>query len=116
MNFAFGIDNEAEIYRISSAVAIKNKGNEVIPVLNNMTKLLVANAITENSPYSSVINKICSLVEEDVKSYNWDVCDEDGVSFIMGLYCKAYIRSLRKSIRTYDIMFKDCFKEYFRTK
>lgn len=116
MEFIWGVDKEAEIYCTSVKVSIKNQqGEELENVLNDIsTQMLLDN--WEDAPRMKVIHSIVSFVENDVKAEGWSLNDEDGVAWFMGLYCKSFIRSLRRRQESFDDLFKQCFKEYFKKR
>ena len=51
---------------------------------------------------------------DDIKKENWDICDEDGVAWFIGLYCKTYTKIFPSE--SFTKIFIDCFKEYFKNK
>ncbi len=116
MDFIWGVEKEADIYCTSVKVSIKQQqGEELEKVINETaSQMLIDN--WEDAPRIKVILSIVSFVENDMKAEGWSLTDEDGIAWFMGLYCKSYIRSLRRRQESFDELFKECFIEYFRNK
>lgn len=116
MDFIWGVDKEAEIYCTSAKVSIKKQqGEDLEKVLNEISTHMLLNN-WEDAPRTKVVNTIVGMVENDVKVEGWSLTDEDGVAWFMGLYCKSFIRSLRKRQESFDDLFKECFIDYFNNK
>lgn len=116
MDFAFGIEKESEIYCTAAKVSIKNhQGATLENILNNISSLMISEK-WEDKPRTEVIHFIVNYVESSVKMEGWSLTDEDGVAWYMGVYCKSFIRSLRRRQESFDELFKECFVEYFKNK
>ena len=92
---------------------MKNQGEQLDIVINQTAEQMRIDN-WEGADREKVIKTIVSFVEENVKSEGWSLIDEDGVSWFLGIYCKAFVRSLRYRQESFDAIFKQCFKEYFK--
>ena len=115
MDFLFGIEKEAEIYCTSATIAMNQQSSVINPVINEVSQNMIEMGL-ESYDYAEVVKLICSWAESHVRDSGWDLCDEDGVSWFLGLICTAYVRSLRKSVCPFEKIFKSCFIAYFENK
>lgn len=115
MLFPLGIKQEAEIYLRASITGLQCRQSYVDSfVLDASANLKQMNI--ETYPYESVVKAIVKWTEQAVLENDWDLCDEDGVAWFIGLYSKSYIASLASSDIEYCKLFKDCFIKYFENK
>ena len=115
MDFLFGIEKEAEIYCTSSIVSMKQQWEKIEPNINQSSLKMVEDGL-EFWDYDEVVEFICFWTKRSVIDSGWDVCDEAGVAWFMGMLCESYVRSLRNSVCPYEKIFKSCFISYFKNK
>ena len=115
MIFPFGIEKEAEIYCISTKIALSKQVDEIESEIIEMADNLVAMDAV-NLPYSTILQFMVTWTEQAVKSVGWNVFDEDGVSWWIGLFTKSYIRAKNDNSYSFDEIFKAVFIKYFKNK
>lgn len=115
MLFQWGIKQEAEIYLLASIIGLQSRQSYVDSFVSGTSANLKQMDI-ETYSYDSVVKAIVKWTEQDVLENDWDLCDEDGVAWFIGLYSKSYIASLASSDIEYGKLFKDCFIKYFENK
>jgi len=111
----WGIENEAEIYCNSTIIALKLQKEYVEDFIQSISENMVLMKL-ESHTYTEAVDAIIIWTEDMVERNNWGICDEDGVSWFLGIYVTAYVRSLRKTICPFEKLFKDCFIRYFLQK
>lgn len=115
MDFIWGIDKEADIYCTSAKIAMNSQADTIDETINEFSKEL--NQLGwEELTYTQLISTIVHVTEEKVIESEWSITDEDGVAWILGILCRAYLKSLRTKTESFDKIFKDCFKLYFQDK
>lgn len=115
MLFQWGIKQEAEIYLRASITGLQCRQSYVDSFVSDASANLKQMNI-ETYPYESVVKAIVKWTEQAVLENDWDLCDEDGVAWFIGLYSISYIASLASSDVEYGKLFKDCFIKYFENK
>ncbi|MGM9824275.1 MAG: hypothetical protein ACI30Q_07870 [Muribaculaceae bacterium] len=113
MEFQFGIEKEAEIYCKSSIISMKQQQIAIEPKIEAMCHDMISMEL-ESCDYEKVVELICFWTKKYVVNSGWDIDDEGGVSWFLGLLCTAYVRSLRNSICPFEKIFKSCFINYFK--
>lgn len=119
MNF-FPIEliQSAKIYCDSTIVAMKqmeqsNDGEFFLESIEYLAEQFASNNL-EDAAYQQVVKFISDTAEKWVQEEGRSLTDVDGVCWMLGKLCKAYSRSLRKSICPFDKIFEDCFVYYFK--
>lgn len=115
MIFTFGIEKEAEIYCTSTKIALSQQTAEVESQISEIAAELEYSS-TINMPYETLVNEMVSWTEVAVQSSGWNLRDEDGVSWWIGIFAKSYIRAKNKSTHSFDEIFRDVFVRYFKNK
>lgn len=115
MFFQQGIEKEAEIYLNASIIGLQARQSYVDSFVAGTSANLKQMNIYLYS-YVEVVEAIVGWSEQDVRDNGQSVCDEDGVAWFIGLYCKAYIASIPFADTDYNTLFKDCFIKYFENK
>ena len=115
MIFSFGIEKEAEIYCLSTKVALAKQAKEIEPQIVEMSNNLVAMG-TINLPYSTILQLMVTWVEQAVKTVEWNINNEDDVSWWIGLFAKSYIQAKNDDPLSFDEIFKTVFISYFKNK
>lgn len=112
MDFPFGIDKEAAIYCISAQNAISQASAEVI---RNIQAQATAwrNFGTNTISYSDAIDEIVKYALENNTQQGWEPTDEEGMSWFLGIHCKAYDLACGESSRGFSEIFKDAFIRHF---
>ncbi len=113
MNFLYGIDTEAAIYAKSAMVSMSQQPEYVDNVTDEIKNHCISLHL-DTCTHNEWVEVFVAWLENDVRAENWDIRDEDGVAWYLGLYCKAYIKLFPDA--SFDKMFTDCFKEYFKNK
>ncbi len=113
MDFPFGIEVEAIIYAKSAMVSMSQQPEYVDKVTDEIKKHCISLRL-DTCTHNEWVEVFVAWLENDVKTENWDICDEDGIAWCLGLYCKAYTKLF--PLASFDMMFTDCFKEYFKNK
>lgn len=112
MFFPFGIENEAEIYCTSSKIGLNSQAQFVEEASSAFATEMRDNDIAHMS-FEQVVSYIVNKSREACDMNGWPMTDEDGISWFIGLYTKAYIKALGIMARPYEIVFKACFKHHF---
>ena len=114
MYFPFGINKESEIYCIASKTPF---------VLDQMTEWERTSSIGVDFSHGWHFNnedypRIVEWVESAVIQSGWSLIDEDGVTWWIGLFIRAYLRVADGEYKhsKYDNIFKQVFIEYFKDK
>ncbi|MBP3482808.1 MAG: hypothetical protein J6K28_05390 [Alistipes sp.] len=115
MIFPFGIEKEAEIYCTSTKVALAKQAKEIESQIAEMASNLAAMG-TINLPYSTILQLMVTWTEQAVKTVGWDINNEDGVSWWIGLFAKSYIQAKNDDTLSFDKIFKTVFTSYFKNK
>lgn len=101
----------ATIYCISAKRAIDMQGESLMSRIRSM-----ANDMSRQNqqfmPYDIFISKVVDWTEEYIVAEGWSKTDVDGISWFIALYAKAY--SLIKPENSFDKVFKDAFKCYYK--
>ena len=113
MNFPFGIEVEAAIYAKSALVSMSQQPEYVAQTTDDIKKHCISLHL-DSCTHDEWVEVFVAWVESDVKKENWDICDEDGVAWFIGLYCKTYTKIFPSE--SFTKIFTDCFKEYFNNK
>lgn len=112
MDFPFGIETEAQIYLRSAQLALSQTSENTKKIIRDTAQEFKDNGFNLE-PYDEMIIKIVEWTKENTKSQGWSLTDEDGVSWFLGLWSKAYELSLESSRFTFSKIFKDAFIKYF---
>lgn len=115
MIFPFGIEKEAEIYCNSAKYEINKQQFELESQINFMADNFRRLGINEKS-YKEIIGYIVFWSETMVKQSGWDIRDEDGAAWWIGLYTKSYLRAVGYCNHTFEDIFKQSFIQYFHDK
>lgn len=115
MIFPFGIDKEAEIYCTSTKIALSQQAQEIEPQIAAMANNLISMG-TIQLPHTTLLQLMTTWTEQAVQTNGWDIRDEDGVSWWIGLYTKSYLRALNDTTYSFDEIFKTIFVKYFKNK
>ncbi len=115
MIFPFGIEKEAEIYCTSTKVALKSQERNIEPQIAGMANNLIVKGVV-NFPYSTILQFMVTWTEQAVRANGWNIQDEDGVSWWIGLYAQSYIRAMNNNEHSFDEIFKAVFIKYFKDK
>lgn len=115
MFFQWGIEKEAEIYLNASIMGLQARQSYVDSFVSGTSANLKQMNIDLYS-HTEVVESIVMWTEQDVRDNGWSLCDEDGVAWFIGLYCKSYIASMPFVDTDYKTLFKDCFIRYFENK
>lgn len=112
MEFSWGIETEAMIYCNSAKNALLQAPPDVQQAIQSQAAAWVNFGIHRIS-YSDAINEIVKYAIENNKEQGWDPTDEDGISWFLGIHCKAYDIACGKSSRGFSEIFKDAFIKHF---
>lgn len=115
MIFPFGIVKEAEIYCNSAKFEIARQKQALEWQITSMAEDLKQFGIKE-MPYERVIEQIVFWSECMVKQSGWDLRDEDGAAWWIGLYTQSYLRAVNDSNSSFEDIFKQAFIRYFHDK
>ena len=55
-------------------------------------------------------------LKQAVRANGWNIQDEDGVSWWIGLYAQSYIRAMNNNEHSFDEIFKTVFIKYFEIR
>lgn len=113
MIFAFGIEKEAEIYCASTKIAFSQQATEIESQIAEIAAELECSS-TIDMPYDAILNEMVSWTEVAVKSSGWNLLDEDGVSWWIGIFTQSYIRAKHNDTPSFDKIFKSVFINYFK--
>lgn len=114
MIFPFGIEKEAEIYCNSAKFALARQAKEIECQITEMAENLKCHSITDLS-YTEILDLVVFWTEDAVRKNGWDIRDEDGVAWMIGLFTKSYIKA-SGTMRSFDEIFQQIFIKYFRSK
>ena len=115
MIFPFGIEREAEIYCTSAKVALRSQEKSIEPQIADMANNLIVKGVL-NLSYSTILQLMVTWTEQAVRANGWNIQDEDGVSWWIGLYAQSYIRAMNNNEHSFEEIFKTVFVKYFETK
>ena len=115
MIFPFGIEREAEIYCTSAKVALRSQEKSIEPQIADMANNLIVKGVL-NFSYSTILQFMVTWTEQAVRANGWNIQDEDGVSWWIGLYAQSYILAMNKNEHSFEEIFKTVFVKYFETK
>lgn len=115
MIFPFGIEKEAEIYCTSAKVALKSQEKSIGPQIADMANNLIVNGVVD-FPYSTILQFMVTWTEQAVRANGWNIQDEDGVSWWIGLYAQSYIQTMNNNEHSFDEIFKAVFVKYFELR
>lgn len=115
MFFQWGIEQEAAIYLNASIVGLQARQSYVDSFVSGTSANLKRMNIASYS-HAEVVVAIVKWTEQAVQDNGWNLCDEDGVAWFIGLYCKSYIASMPFAETDYNTLFKECFIKYFEDK
>ncbi len=103
--------DDAQIYLNASKISLSNRSDEYLHVIDDQAKMF--KNIFSN--YFLTSDDKCDLIldytRQSVKSSGWDANDVDGVTWFIGNFTDAMVKS--GAIDNYDTMFVKCFKKYF---
>lgn len=111
----FCIEKEAEIYCTSAKVALKSQEKSIGPQIADMANNLIVNGVVD-FPYSTILQFMVTWTEQAVRANGWNIQDEDGVSWWIGLYAQSYIRAMNNNEHSFDEIFKAVFVKYFELR
>lgn len=115
MTFPFGIEKEAEIYCKSAKFAMALQASDIESQIADMANNMKING-TIGLPYTTVLNYMVSWTEDAVIKSGWNLIDEDGVSWWIGLFTQSYIRATDDYPHSFDEIFTQVFIRYFNNK
>lgn len=115
MFFQWGIEQEAAIYLNASVMGLQARQSYVDSFVSSTSANLKRMNIALY-PHAEVVEAIVKWTEQAVRENGWSLCDEDGVAWFIGLYCKSYIASMSFADTNYSTLFKECFIKYFEDK
>ena len=103
--------DDAQIYLNASKISLSRRTPEYLSVIEEQAR----NFKEMFSNYFLTIDDKCDLILEytrqSVKGSGWDLNDVDGVTWFIGNFTDAMVKS--GTIDDYDAMFVKCFKKYF---
>lgn len=103
--------DDAQIYLNASKISLSKRTPEYLSVIEEQAR----NFKDMFSNYFLTIDDKCDLILEytrqSVKGSGWDLNDVDGVTWFIGNFTDAMVKS--GTIDDYDAMFVKCFKKYF---
>jgi uncharacterized tellurite resistance protein B-like protein len=103
--------DDAQIYLNASKISLSKRTPEYLSVIEEQAR----NFKEMFSNYFLTIDDKCDLILEytrqSVKGSGWDLNDVDGVTWFIGNFTDAMVKS--GTIDDYDAMFVKCFKKYF---
>ena len=103
--------DDAQIYLNASKISLSKRTPEYLSVIEEQAR----NFKDMFSNYFLTIDDKCDLILEytrqSVKGSGWDLNDVDGVTWFIGNFTDAMVKS--GTIDNYDAMFVKCFKKYF---
>lgn len=103
--------DDAQIYVNASKISLSKRTPEYLSVIEEQAR----NFKDMFSNYFLTIDDKCDLILEytrqSVKGSGWDLNDVDGVTWFIGNFTDAMVKS--GTIDDYDAMFVKCFKKYF---
>lgn len=112
MIFPFGIEKEAQIYCISTKIALSRQSSVIESEITDMANNLIAMGAV-SLPYSTIVQCMITWVEQAVETAGWNIRDEDSVSWWIGLFAKSYIQAKNDNTLVFDDIFKAVFIRYF---
>ena len=115
MFFQWGIEQEAAIYLNASIMGLQARQSYVDSFVAGTSANLKQMDIDLYS-HTEVVESIVKWTEQAVQENGWNLWDEDGVVWFVGLYCKSYIASVPFADTDYNTLFKECFIKYFEDK
>ena len=105
--------DDAQIYLNASKISLSKRTPEYLSVIEEQAR----NFKDMFSNYFLTIDDKCDLILEytrqSVKGSGWDLNDVDGVTWFIGNFTDAMVKS--GTIDDYDAMFVKCFKKYFNS-
>ena len=103
--------DDAQIYLNASKISLSKRTPEYLSVIEEQAR----NFKEMFSNYFLTIDDKCDLILEytrqSVKGSGWDLNDVDGVTWFIGNFTDAMVKS--GTIDDYDAMFVKCFKKFF---
>lgn len=103
--------DDAQIYLNASKISLSRRTAEYLSVIDEQARSF--KNIFDN--YFLTIDDKCDLIldytRQSVKGSGWDLNDIDGVTWFIGNFTDAMVKS--GAIDDYDTMFVKCFKKYF---
>ena len=103
--------DDAQIYLNASKISLSRRSAEYLSVIDEQARSF--KNIFDN--YFMTIDDKCNLIldytRQSVKGSGWDLNDVDGVTWFIGNFTDAMVKS--GAIDDYDTMFVKCFKKYF---
>ena len=103
--------DDAQIYLNASKISLSRRTAEYLSVIDEQARSF--KNIFDN--YFMTIDDKCNLIldytRQSVKGSGWDLNDVDGVTWFIGNFTDAMVKS--GAIDDYDTMFVKCFKKYF---
>ena len=115
MIFPFGIEKEAEIYCNSAKFEIARQKRELEWQIGSMSNDLRRLGVSQMS-YERIVDLIVFWSENMVKQSGWDLRDEDGAAWWIGLYTQSYLRAVGYCNYSFEDIFKQAFIRYFHDK
>ena len=115
MIFPFGIKKEAEIYCNSAKFALTRQVKEIEPQIASIANNMINNG-TINLPYEIILEDMVRWVESAVKDSGWDLRDEDGASWWIGILATSYLRAKGGYNHSFEDIFQKVFIKYFQNK
>lgn len=100
------------VYLHASRVQLEAQREDVNDLTRSISSQMIQDGFLKK-PYSSVLSFICEQTKEKVENNGWEIYDPDGVSWFLALYCESYSKFVN-SHYSYDKVFSDCFRYYFR--
>lgn len=105
------LEINADIYCMSAKLAIDMQGD----LLMARIRMMADDMRKQNQQlmqYNTFIEKIVDWTKESIVAEGWSITDEDGISWFIALYAKAY--SIIRPEYSFDRIFKDAFKLYYQ--
>lgn len=103
--------DDAQIYLNASKISLSRRTPEYLSVIDEQAR----NFKSIFSNYFMTLDDKCDLILEytrqSVKGSGWDLNDVDGVTWFIGNFTDAMLKS--GAIDDYDAMFIKCFNKYF---
>ena len=116
MFFQWGIEQEAAIYLNASIVGLQARRSYVDSFVSGTSANLKRMNIA-SYPHAEVVGAIVKWTEQAVQDNGWNLCDEDGVAWFIGLIgCTNDAINEAFAETDYNTLFKECFVKYFKDK
>lgn len=112
MEFPWSIDKESSIYCISAQNALAQASESVLCVIRNQASAWIRFGV-KKLEYEKAIQEIVKYAKENCQQQGWELYDEEGMSWFLGIHSKAYDIACGESSHGFSKIFKDAFIKHF---